>query len=128
MKHAGWGMLAAVAAVFGLAVPMAGAATNTSVTIKSHTEDAYLDGKVKSPKARCERGRKVRLFWDAPGSPKEFEKVARDTSDGTGEWHIEAPGPAVPPGRYFVKVKKDGTCDSAKSDTIKVEDVLPPPE
>jgi hypothetical protein len=127
MKHARWMIAAALAlaVVVAVVVPTAGAASNTSVTIKSYTLDAYLAGKVKSSKARCEPGRKVKLYWDRPGSPKRFEKVATDTSDETGTWVIDAPPPTVPPGRYFVKVTEDGTCDKAKSETIKVQDIGP---
>jgi hypothetical protein len=127
MQYARWMIVVALATVLGVMVSTAGAATNTSVTIKSHTEDDYLAGKVKSSKSRCESGRRVRLYWDEPGSPRKFRKVASDTSDENGVWLIEAPPPVVPPGHYFVRVPADGTCDKAKSDTIKVENIKPRP-
>ena len=95
-------------------------AGNTEVTIKSHDSQGFLDGKVRSSKAGCKSGRLVKLFWDEPGPPREFQKVADDESNGDGEWRINAPGPEVPPGRYYAKVGKVGNCDQARSETIRV--------
>jgi hypothetical protein len=125
MKHARWGLVAALAVISVLAVGTAGAASNTSLTLRSHTEDGYLDGKVKSSKAGCKRDRLVTLFWDNPDEPKDYEPVANTRSKRTGEWRINAPGGPVPAGDYFAKVKRHGDCDKARSDKINVP--LPTP-
>jgi hypothetical protein len=119
MRYARWGLVAALA-VSVLAAGTAGAASNTSVTIKSHTDDGYMDGKVKSSKASCERDRLVTLFWDDPDETRDYEPVANTRSKRTGQWKINAPAPPVPPGQYFAKVKKHGDCGKAKSDKINV--------
>jgi hypothetical protein len=121
MKRIGWGLVVSVTVVAGLTASTAGAAKNTSVTLKSHTLDAYLDGKVTSSKARCEDERRVKLFWDSPGAPRKFDHVAGDETNSNGYWRISGPDPPVPAGRYFAKVTKRGQCDAAKSETIRVK-------
>lgn len=120
MKFARMGLVVGLTMVVGIGAAVALAASNTSVTIKSHDSDAFLDGKVISSRPSCEGGRLVKLYWDEPGSPQEYDGIATADSKPNGKWKVEAPGEDVPPGHYYAKVPKDGSCDKAKSDTITV--------
>jgi hypothetical protein len=120
MKNGRWMMVAALAVGLGVAAPAAGAGSNTSVTIRSHTADGFVNGKVRSSRHGCKGDRKVWLFWDSPGAPRDFEPVADDASQADGDWRINSPGGPVPPGRYFARVKRHRQCDRARSETITV--------
>jgi hypothetical protein len=108
----------------------AGDGIRTGVTIEATDDGAgqeLLTGEVRSPKAKCERHRTVKLYWDPPGPPRNFRRVRTRRSDSEGQWVVVAPGPELPPGRYHVKVTKDDrggdTCKKAKSRTITVNTV-----
>jgi hypothetical protein len=126
----GSGVLA-LALIMGLALA-AGTATareriNSDVTLgtgESSTGQEFLRGKVKSPKAKCERNRNVVLYYNDPPAPQRFISVADDASDPNGRWRIEAPTTEIPPGRYYVKVtpitRGGDRCGPAKSEEITV--------
>lgn len=84
----------------------------------------FLKGKVKSPKAKCERNRRVRLFFDPPGPPRSFAPVRDTETDSDGRWRIDAPGDDIPPGGYYAKVRPaergGDKCKGARSETIRV--------
>lgn len=121
MRHGSLALISALAVVGAFGASVAIGASNTSVTIKSHDEEGVLDGKVKSDKPSCKPGRSVTLWWDEPG-PDEFDEVADAETNANGKWSIESPTPPTPPGKYYAKVAKDGNCDKAKSETIRVRD------
>jgi len=121
----------AVVLVIALALPAGSAAARerlkSTVTIKTGETAAgqeFLNGKVKSKRAKCERNRNVVLFWNAPGPPGGFTNVADDASDEDGRWRILPPGTEVPPGQYYVKVtrieRRGDICKGARSRTITV--------
>jgi hypothetical protein len=124
------GAAVAVVLIIGLAL-VAGSATarervRSAVTIgtgETASGQEFLKGKVKSPKAKCERSRRVRLFFDASGPPPAFAPVAETTTSSAGRWRIEA-GAEIPPGKYYVKVRPvergGDTCRRARSETIRV--------
>ena len=84
----------------------------------------FLKGRVRSPKAKCERNRRVRLFFDGPGPPRTFAPVRDTETDSDGRWRIDAPVDDIPPGRYYAKVRPDerggDRCKGARSETIRV--------
>jgi len=121
----------ALAVVVALAL-VAGSASareriGSTVTIgtgESPSGQEFVKGKVRSPKAKCERRRKVVLYWDAPPEPGGYEPVATDRTNSGGDWRINAPMVEIPPGGYYAKVlpaRRGGDrCKGARSDSINV--------
>ncbi len=119
MKQAAIG-LAALAAAGGASEALAGGGIKTKAKLTSVEPDG-AKGKVSSKSAKCERGRKVTLFWDLSKSgvtdPNAKDpKLGTDKTNKRGKFEIEQPLSA---GTYYVKVaaKKAGKrkCRPAKS-------------
>lgn len=111
----------AVLAVGGIGAGSAVAGQITStVTIREAADHSALQGKVRSERRRCKVNRRVALFWDAPGGPREFVRVRTDETDNRGRWRVPAPGVEIPPGRYFAKAVRKGDCKPARSQVIRV--------
>jgi len=121
----------AVALVVALAL-VAGSASareriRSTVTIgtgEAPSGQEFMKGSVRSPKAKCERRRKVVLYWDAPSKPGGYAPVAEDRTSSSGRWRINAPALEIPPGGYYAKVRParrgGDTCKGARSASINV--------
>jgi len=121
----------AVAVVVALAL-VAGSASareriNSTVTIgtgEAPSGQQFVKGTVRSPKAKCERRRKVVLYWDDPPKPGGYEPVAQDRTNSGGAWRINAPALEIPPGGYYAKVRParrgGDRCKGARSASINV--------
>lgn len=112
--------LAALVAAGGASEAIAGRNVKTTVKLKSVEPDG-AKGKVRSKKAKCKRGRKVKLFYDLSKSggratTARDPKIGTDKTNRRGKFEIEQPLSA---GAYYVKVaaKKAGKtrCLRAKS-------------
>ena len=95
----------------------------TSVTINYHagTYGDSFDGKVKSPKRACRRGRTVQVKLVLPG-PDQI--IGTDQSDAQGNWEVDAGGFAAS-GAYYARAKKKKLrprriCRKAKSPIVLV--------
>ena len=117
------GILACVLAALlaaALIAPAAGAAkARTEVELTDIEElrpgDARYSGKVKSPKGRCKRNRKVTVIHN---SNPPFE-IGETTTDDNGRWSLS--GPLPPSGdKITVKVKKNRKCKGA-SEVYEIE-------
>ena len=71
-------------------------ATATSFGFGSSPDQFF--GEVSSPKAACERGRRVRVFRVRPG---DDALVGGDRTSSTGQWTVKR---EVPAARYYAKV------------------------
>jgi len=121
----------AVALVVALAL-VAGSASareriRSTVTIgtgEASSGQQFIKGRVTSPKAKCERRRKVVLYWDDPPKSGGYEAVARDLTNSRGAWRINAPDLEIPPGGYYAKVRParrgGDQCKGARSASINV--------
>jgi hypothetical protein len=124
----------AIAVIAALAVTLVGggfaaASTKkfpTKVTI-NFTSGTYADkfnGKVKSRKALCKKGRKVTVFRVKSGADAKF---GTDKTNKKGKY-VVAPGKKAAAGNYYAKAKKkvkkkNGNkivCKKGKSPTISV--------
>jgi hypothetical protein len=124
------GSIAAVAALVALLVAATATATRT-VHIKSKVSIAnhhglHFVGRVTSPNAACEEGRKVILYRVIEGGPDQA--LGHDTTDEEGRWSVEVSGFAgISLSHFYAKVKRrsEGTagtiyvCGSDRSRTIK---------
>lgn len=112
--------LAALIAAGGASEALAGGGIKTTAKLTSVEPDG-AKGKVSSKKAKCKRGRKVKLFYDVSKSgindpSAKDPKIGTDKTNKRGKFEIEQPLSA---GTYYVKVaaKKAGKkkCRAAKS-------------
>ena len=98
----------------------------SSLTIATHNDPGphgFLNGKLKSTKASCQKGVKVKLYYKSKkaGFP-DFEKVASDKTDVHGKWHVDGPRGSVPNGKYYAKTKADHPCPAVKTSKVTVTD------
>lgn len=110
--------IAAVVAAAGASEALAGGQIKTTAKLKTVEPDGAT-GKVKSPEPKCERGRKVKLFYEVPGGNEQ--KVGTDKTNRKGKFDIEA---SLFAGAYYVKISKKKinkkkTCKRAKSARLK---------
>ena len=110
--------IAAVVAAAGASEALAGGQIKTTAKLKTVEPDGAT-GKVKSPNPKCERGRKVKLFYEL--SEDQDQKVGADKTNRKGLFDIEA---SLFAGTYYVKVpkkkiSKKKTCRRAKSARLK---------
>ena len=119
--------LVALIATGTLALSIAGVAGaqgtffNTSLTINfSRSGNDSFFGRVKSPKPRCIRQRKVSVYRKRSGTD---QKIGSDLSSSTGRWRINVGGSAHR-GDYYAKTKAltipAGVCKGARSVTTHV--------
>jgi hypothetical protein len=127
-----------VAAALTSAVFVSGAAAHrvkydTAVSAKfnkagknPYTQPANFDGKVTSPKARCQRYRNVNLRLRAADGSSSV--VASALTDGNGAWVIQPAN--IAPGTYYAQVprkvlrkttKHRHICRGAISKDVKVK-------
>ena len=121
----------ALAVVIALALVAGSASARERIrsTVTIGTDEApsgreFVKGKVRSAKAKCERRRKVVLYWNNPDGPGGYEPVAQDRTNSNGSWRVNAPKLEIPPGGYYAKVlpiRRGGdVCRRARSDSIIV--------
>ena len=111
--------IAAVVAAVGASEALAGGQIKTTAKLKT-VEPEGASGKVKSPNPKCERGRKVTLFFDQPEGAQDL-KAGTDKTNRKGKFEIEE---SLFAGTYYVKVSKKKinkkkTCKRAKSARLK---------
>ena len=98
--------LCGVLAVSGVA--SARSSATTTVTIK-YNGDGF-QGKVKSPKAKCVKNRKVNVF------KKSGQKLYSDTSDSQGNWDTGTSGQVH--GSFYAHTNSVAGCKAGTSTTI----------
>lgn len=118
MKKVGFVIFVGAVGLMVLA-SLAGAATKTrKVTTKVtvSVSGQSFNGKVKSKKATCRKGRKVIVF-------KARNRVGTARSDAGGRWSL-SPGGTLAAGNYYAKATKKRhkriLCRKARSDKVKV--------
>jgi hypothetical protein len=114
MRAARYGVVAALAAVVGLVPSGATAGAPTTVSIKAVGNPAEFSGQVKSTPP-CRGDRKVTVLRKKKGKDP---KIGSDTTESSGQWSTGNSGETK--GKFYAKVKKTGSCEKAKSSTIKV--------
>ena len=124
--------LLTIAVLFVAVLMPANASAKTLPDVISIYADDYffaneLFGSVESKKAKCERNRRVRLFY-TPGQG-DFEQLFQTTTDGAGGYEIFAGdiGEGIfPSGFYFtrvLRVERGGdVCRRDDSRVIEIEE------
>jgi hypothetical protein len=103
--------LGAIAVLGVAALPVSAGASGgakTTVTIK-YNGDGF-QGKVKSPREKCIKNRKVNVF------KKNGQKLYSDTSDSDGLWSTGNSGQVS--GSFYAHVNSSHGCKAATSTTI----------
>ena len=113
--------IAAALAVASLTAAVAYAA-NSNLTINAKNPqgpNARINGDLTSSDPFCVEGAKVKLHFDAPGAPRHFSVVGTDKADKHGRWVVRF-GNAIPPGKYYASVSKDGVCPAVKTTKVTI--------
>ena len=96
------GLVAALALSAGAALGANVVKIRSKVTIAA--DGLRFHGKVVSPKAACEQGRKVKLKREAPGKDPVF---GTSTTDAKGRWEVTVSGFAgVSLSRFYARVRR----------------------
>jgi len=113
--------LALALAIASLAAAFAGAASsNLTINAKNpQGPNARINGDLTSSDPSCVEGTKVKLHFDAPGSPKHFVVAGTSNAAKSGRWKVDF-GLQIPPGHYYASVAKQGPCPAVRTTTIKV--------
>jgi len=105
------------------AVAASGAwAATSSLTIQEVNPggpNAAFRGVLSSSSSSCVEGSKVKLRYDAPGGGTHYVGAGSDQADKHGKWTVGF-GAAIPPGRYYAKVGKEGPCPAVRTSVVKV--------
>ncbi len=105
----GTAAVAMIAALGMASTATAGGGTKTTVTINANGDPR---GKVKSTKASCVEGRKVKVYRVKPGAD---DKIGDDNADSDGAWSIGNPGGG---GKIYAKVSRTNGCAGDKSPVV----------
>jgi hypothetical protein len=115
-------MVAALAvALMGVGAALALAASS-NLTIASHGEqgpNGRFNGFLTSTDSSCVKGTFVKLHYDVPGGGRHFIADGGDNADRHGKWIVRFEN-AIPPGKYYASVHKDGACPSVRTTVVKV--------
>jgi hypothetical protein len=99
----------------------AGGRAETKVTIKVEGRD--FSGKVKSPRRKCMRDRKVNLYKQrgAEQRPSTDNKVASDTADLQNDFAVWNTGNTGQSGKFYARAPKTPDCKADNSRTLHTE-------
>ncbi|HEY2714912.1 MAG TPA: hypothetical protein VGI73_01675 [Solirubrobacterales bacterium] len=109
-------LLACLAVVALVAVPVAGAAKPHATTVVVSLKFPAFHGSLKSKDDGCLGGRKVTMYRKHGGKAK---KLGTGTSNAKGKWQVLV-GKHLASGQYFATVAAKGECKGGRSQTLPI--------